>query len=142
MHRHPVEGSFIKKEHTMLNALLTRWTRSRPSTSSSFGRAAAGDSLWQSLLRLIPGDAEPQPTFFNNMPAARAGFEACLAGLHGDSIDELMLSVRRSRSLRDLWHLRTWVYTEVARAFSQHEAEARLAVLNRHFVQLASSRKH
>ena len=60
MHRHPVEGSLIKKEHTMLNALLTRWTRSRPSTSSSFGRAAAGDSLWQSLLRLIPGDAEPQ----------------------------------------------------------------------------------
>ncbi|MCV2371201.1 hypothetical protein [Roseateles oligotrophus] len=67
------------------------------------------------------------------MPNARAAFEACLKGLHSDNIEELQRSIQRSRSLRDLWHLRTWLYTEVARAYSQAEAELRLNRLNAHF---------
>jgi len=114
----------------------------------------AGDSLWQSLLRLMPGDPDPwggrpapKPLLQNNVPAARAEFEACLNGLHGESIEELMRSIRRSRSLRDLWHLRTWLYTEVARAYSQREAEQRLALLNTHFIGapdllMAAGRRH
>lgn len=148
----------------MLNAILTRWARTRgalaghsprgtastlppslQSRSSSYPppRGAAADSLWQSLLRWIPGDADPWagkpgpargPGLLNNLAAARAQFQASMQGLSGDSIDELQRSVQRSRSLRDLWYLRTWLYTEVARAFSQQEAERRLQALNALFI--------
>jgi hypothetical protein len=88
----------------------------------------------------MPGEADPwgaalpcQSVLLNNVPTARAAFEACLSGLHGDDILALQRSIQRSRSLRDLWHLRTWLYTEVARTYSQAEADARLAKLNAHF---------
>ncbi|MCV2357247.1 hypothetical protein LNV09_24140 [Paucibacter sp. B2R-40] len=74
-----------------------------------------------------------QSVLLHNVPNARAAFEACLNGLHSSDIEELQRSIQRSRSLRDLWHLRTWLYTEVARAFSQAEAELRLSRLNAHF---------
>lgn len=142
----------------MLNAILTRWARtrgasptSRTSRFSILGRSTtsfppahqagqSADSIWQTLLRWIPGEADPwgaalpcQSVLLNNVPTARAAFEACLRGLHGDEIDALQRSIQRSRSLRDLWHLRTWLYTEVARSFSQAEAELRLNRLNAHF---------
>jgi hypothetical protein len=144
----------------MLNAILTRWARTRGATAASQssrlstlsrssvyppGRHAgqagqSADSIWQTLLRWMPGEADPwgaalpcQSVLLNNVPTARAAFEACLRGLHGDDIDALQRSIQRSRSLRDLWHLRTWLYTEVARTFSQAEAELRLNRLNAHF---------
>ena len=40
-----------------------------------------------------------------------------------------------ARHPQDLWHLRTAIYTEVARAFDQAEAEARLLMLNRQLEQ-------
>jgi hypothetical protein len=96
--------------------------------------------MWQSLLRLMPGEADPwgaalpcQSVLLNNVPNARAAFQACLSGLHSGDIEELQRSIQRSRSLRDLWHLRTWLYTEIARAYSQAEAELRLGRLNAHF---------
>jgi hypothetical protein len=104
----------------------------------SSGQSA--DSIWQTLLRLMPGEADPwgatlpcQSVLLNNVPNARAAFQACLNGLHSADIEELQRSIQRSRSLRDLWHLRTWLYTEVARAYSQAEAELRLSGLNAHF---------
>jgi hypothetical protein len=147
----------LQTELKMLNAILTRWARTRgaspTSNSSRFstlgrsttyppGRSASqgADSIWQTLLRWIPGEADPwgaalpcQSVLLNNVPTARAAFEACLRGLHGDEILALQRSIQRSRSLRDLWHLRTWLYTEVARSFSQAEAELRLNRLNAHF---------
>ncbi|MDC8786915.1 hypothetical protein [Roseateles koreensis] len=89
-------------------------------------------------MRWMPGDPDP---WFGKAPArpqrpstqlaaARAQFQAALEGLAGERIEELTRSIHRSRSLRDLWHLRTWIYTEVARAFSQFEAERRLDVIN------------
>jgi hypothetical protein len=42
-------------------------------------------------------------------------------------------AVWRARSLHDLWHLRVQVFDSVARHLDQHEAEARLVRLNRHF---------
>lgn len=138
----------------MLNAILTRWTtRTRASSLSTLGRSTTNypparsqgsDTLWQSLLRLMPGESDPwggkafrQPN--GRLPAVRADFQACLTGLQGDSVEDLQRSIRRSRCLRDLWHLRTWLYTEIARAHSQHEAEQRLAVLNLHF---GAARRH
>jgi hypothetical protein len=41
--------------------------------------------------------------------------------------------IARARSLRELWHLRSPLYSLVARHRSQHEADHRLKRLNRHF---------
>lgn len=144
----------------MLNAILTRWARTRGASSPSssvgssrhstlgrFGSSGAGrradatgESVWHALLRWMPGETQAlvgampcQSVTLNDVPTARAAFEACLRGLHAADIEELQRSIRRSRSLRDLWHLRTWLYTEVARTFSQSEAELRLNRLNAHF---------
>lgn len=95
------------------------------------------DSLLQSLMRWLPGEAaapwaaEAHLRSASLLPQVRAEFEACLSGVQ--EADELLRSIRRGRSLDDLWHLRTGLYTAVARAHSQHEAEARLARLNQHF---------
>lgn len=132
----------------MLNAILSRWARTRAAASpSTLERStlvasparSGGDSLWQSLLRWMPGETDPwgaraQTKPASELPAARAEFEACLADLPGESVTELLRSIRRSRSLRDLWHLRTWLYTEVARAHSQQQAEQTLARLKPFFV--------
>jgi len=99
------------------------------------------DSILQSLLRWLPGDADPWGTAQSSpgkLPELRAAFLACLDDL-GDldaddpGVQELKRSVMRSRSLRDFWHLRAGIYTQVARSHSQWEAEQRLARLNRHF---------
>jgi hypothetical protein len=139
----------------MLNALLPRWTRPRctstlttlqqDGTRQPRAARASGDSLWQSLLRLLPGESDSWSGVpANALPAARADFEACLAGLRADSRERLLHGIHGSRSLRELWHLRTWLYTEIARAHSQHEAERRLAPLNRYFGAFApaAARKH
>ncbi len=133
----------------MLNDILSRWARRRAaslhrlsasggdSSQMASGRSGqAVDTIWQSILRWMPGEADPWGAAgppphqrSDNMPAARAEFEACLRGLDSERVAELQRSIRRSRSLRDLWHLRTWLYTEVARSFSQAEAELRLQAL-------------
>ncbi|MFY7867767.1 hypothetical protein [Roseateles sp.] len=69
----------------------------------------------------------------SHVPSIRAAFDNCLRDLHGEGVEALQKSIRCSRSLRDLWHLRAQAYTEVARAFSQAEAEIRLQQLNAHF---------
>jgi len=142
----------------MLNDILSRWARRRAaslhrmhaaasdSSQVSTGRSGpVADTLWQSILRWMPGDADPWAAASppphqrsSNMPAARAEFEACLRGLDSERIADLQRSIRRSRSLRDLWHLRTWLYTEVARSFSQGEAEQRLQQLKPFFQNQAS----
>jgi len=96
------------------------------------------DSILQSLLRWLPGDADPwgsTQSSLGKLPELRAAFLACLDDLDADGpgVQELKRSVMRSRSLRDFWHLRAGIYTQVARSHSQWEAEQRLARLNRHF---------
>jgi hypothetical protein len=53
--------------------------------------------------------------------------------LERDTASPLLDRIERARSLREMWHLRSSVYGEVAMALSQGEAERRLAKLNRHF---------
>ncbi|MDN3921781.1 hypothetical protein [Roseateles violae] len=145
----------------MLTALLKHWNRKQAASISTLGPVAstrlasrsanrpAGDSIWQGLMRLLPGEADPWQGRGANgghgaMASARQRFAACLDDLQGDGVEELLRSIRRSRTLADLWHLRTWLYTEIARAHSQWEAEQRLAPLNAHFVSLArgAARRH
>lgn len=95
----------------------------------------APDSLLQSLLRWLPaGEASPWHARAQDpalLPLLRREFEACLADV--PETEELRRSIRRARRVDDFWHLRGSLYTEVARALSQREAEARLIRLNRHF---------
>ncbi len=94
----------------------------------------APDSSWQRLMFWLmapaPSDAAP-PT--RRLPAVRADFSAVLAGVDSDEGDRLRQRIQASHSLRELWHLRSDVYRLVGLAFSQREAESRLAGLNRHF---------
>lgn len=136
----------------MLNKLLPRWKQSRsrssqPLSEHSTVRGAAvhppgqrpDDSLLQSLLRWLPREAEPwgdtpaqaRARCAQLLPQLRADFEASLCDV--PAAEELRRSIKRGRSLDDFWHLRGWLYTEVARALSQREAELRLAHINRHF---------
>ncbi len=138
----------------MLNAFLSRWKQRASRLDGQAGEdtiptapppqaRAADSSLLQSLLRWLPGESDPwggqddpsRPTA--HLPQVRAGFIACLQGLEG--VDELQRCIQRAGSLRDFWHLRGWLYTEVARSFSQHEAETRLAALAEYFPSQAAA---
>lgn len=65
--------------------------------------------------------------------SVRGEFADALSDIDGDEADALTLRIRLARSLRELWHLRPEVFGLVARQHSQHEAQARLDSLNRHF---------
>ncbi len=94
----------------------------------------APDSAWQRfmfwLLAPAPFDASPP---LSRLPAVRNEFLETLGDIH--TLDAKLLKDRIgfTRSLRELWHLRTEVYRVVAVARSQAEAEERVAELNRHF---------
>jgi hypothetical protein len=134
----------------MMKADLARWDEHEtqaaastlawlPATGQQDGDVPArrnGDSFLQSLLRLWPGEARRATRPSREMVALRAAFRASLVDLHeGDDerIQALLRHIVHSRSPQDLWHLRASVYTEVARARDQREAERRLAGLNQHF---------
>lgn len=137
----------------MLNEILSRWTYSRAAASEALTtlasvdgatpRSGAADSLRQSLRRWMSGETDAaaatksgQAANLAEVTVARAAFEACLADLQGDAVRRLLQSISRSRSLSDLWHLRAGLFTELARAHSQREAELQLARLHQHFVGL------
>jgi len=122
---------------TMLNAILTRWARARRPATHPLERLSSAlptpdadargsdSSLLQSLLRWFPveGEASAKSRLAGDLSTARAAFEAALQGLPDAAAEELRRSIHRSRSARDLWHLRTWLYTEIAKAHSQWRAE-------------------
>lgn len=126
----------------MSTALLLHRLRLRRATSASTFRVdvcppdvcPARDSLWVSMLRwLVGNDAEVAPVLRTPLDRARVEFVAALEGLmHGEGTD-LLSRVRHARSLRELWHLRSELYTLIARGTSQPEADCRLARVNQHF---------
>lgn len=112
-------------------------------------RRRHGDSIFQSLMRLWPGDGRrPQASARASaraMARLRAAFRASVSDLADgaqtadeetrERVGALLRHVVHARHPQDLWHLRTAIYTEVARAFDQAEAEARLLMLNRQLEQ-------
>jgi hypothetical protein len=88
--------------------------------------------LWNRALfwLLSPGGNRAAPTL-GRLEQVRLEFAAQFADLPCDAA--LRERVERARSLRELWHLRMAIYTAIATAFDQSEAERRLARLNRHF---------
>lgn len=91
-------------------------------------------STWQRLWfwLLAPGPLQSSPGL-NRLPPVRDDFLVCLADVGGDSAEALRMRVKQARTLRELWHLRADCFNTVAVCHSQHEAERRLAELNRHF---------
>lgn len=65
--------------------------------------------------------------------SARSDFYDALADITGADAQLLTRRLERTRSLRELWHLRAVLYNLVATQRDQAEAERRLLVLNRHF---------
>lgn len=95
----------------------------------------APDSRWARLMHWVlapaPGDSAPP---IGTLPAVRADFHRAVADLvEARAAGDLVRRIEHSRSLRELWHLRSDIYQLVALQYSQAEADERLARLNRHF---------
>lgn len=77
----------------------------------------------------LPEQARP----VNRLALAKHEFRDSLSDLGTEPAQQLLERIERARSLREMWHLRSSLYGEVAMVLSQGEAERRLARLNRHF---------
>jgi hypothetical protein len=86
--------------------------------------------LWFWLL--APGPLQASPSL-DRLPPVRQDFLDTLGELQDAAARGLRLRISQSRTLRELWHLRTELYRVVALNHSQNEAERRVATLNRHF---------
>ncbi|MBX3605028.1 MAG: hypothetical protein KF788_07145 [Piscinibacter sp.] len=97
-------------------------------------RASAPQPWWRRVQVWVAA-GWPGPTAGPDtaLEQARREFLAAADDLAGDTADELLDRLQIARSLRELWHLRTEVFSLVSLQHSQHEADQRLARLNRHF---------
>lgn len=87
------------------------------------------DRLVNQAAPWLPEPARP----VNRLALAKREFQDSLSDVPGEPAHDLHDRIERARSLREIWHLRSSLYSEVAVALTQGEAERRLARLNRHF---------
>lgn len=99
----------------------------------------APDSPWQRFMfwLLAPAPQEAAPPL-NRLPRVREDFMFAVADLPGEAAHGLRHRIVHAHSLRDLWHLRSEVFSLVSVEHAQNEAERRLLRLNRHFPMRAS----
>jgi hypothetical protein len=101
-----------------------------PSSLSWRGRMKRfSDRLAQQVAPWLPEPARP----VNRLALVKREFQDSLSDVPGEPAHDLFERIERARSLREMWHLRSSLYGEVAMALDQGEAERRLARLNRHF---------
>ncbi len=94
----------------------------------------ARESLWATTLRwLVGNDTEAAPSLRTPLERARAEFVGAMAGLVDSATTDLLRRAQHARSLRELWHLRSELYTVIARRVSQAEADKRMARVNQFF---------
>ncbi len=86
--------------------------------------------LWFWLLAPGPLRASVAP---DRLPPVRQDFRDSMLDIRTEAANALCLRIDQARTLREIWHLRSELYRVVAVHHSQHEAERRLARLNRHF---------
>jgi hypothetical protein len=84
---------------------------------------------WLDRSPWVPEDQRP----VNRLAVVKQEFRDSLAGLDVPGVDALDERIERARSLRELWHLRSTLYSMLAIGFNQVEAERHMARLNRHF---------
>jgi hypothetical protein len=91
-------------------------------------------SAWQRLMFWLtaPAPFEAAPPL-NRLPSVRTDFLATIADIDSAEADALRHRIAGSRSLRELWHLRSDVYRLIGLTHNQSEAERRVALLARHF---------
>jgi hypothetical protein len=126
---------------TMSTVLLHRLLHRKPAAPTTLRMnvcppdvCPAGESLWSATLRWLIGyNVEVVPSLRTPLEKARSEFVAAMDGLLGVDHDDLLRRAQHGRSLRELWHLRSELYTLIARRISQCEADARLARVNQHF---------
>lgn len=129
--------------HSMRSFLVrSRWNRRSTLGSGANSRIGvhppslrqAPDSAWHRLIfwLMAPVSQQASPPL-NRVPLVRVEFMRAIADIDGDDADALRNRIALSRSLRELWHLRSDLFRAVGVALSQTQAEARLAALNRHF---------
>ena len=90
-------------------------------------------NLLKTLRWLVGGDVDAVPALRTPLEKARTEFVAAMTGLLEVDHNGLLKRAQHARSLRELWHLRSELYTLIARRMSQFEADARLARVNQHF---------
>jgi len=99
-------------------------------------RGSLPPGWWQRLRNWFhagwPG-AAPASQPLRRLERARRDFLAAIEDIETDAADPLCDRIHFARSLRELWHLRSELFSVVARSHDQHEAAERLAELNRHF---------
>jgi hypothetical protein len=97
-------------------------------------RCAPSGGLWQRLLfwLMAPAPHHASPPL-NRLPNVRIEFLATLTDIDSDDADTLRRRINDARSLRELWHLRAEVFRLVGTWHSQHQAQERVSLLNRHF---------
>lgn len=101
-----------------------------PSSLSWRGRVQRwGSRLLHRAVPWLPAQVRP----VNRLAVVKGEFRDSLSDLGTLPAHDLMESIERARSLREMWHLRASLYGEVSITLSQGEAERRLARLNRHF---------
>ena len=127
--------------HHMSTALLHRLLHRKPSTPTTTRMnvcppdiCPARGSLWSTTLRwLVGNNTDVAPSLRTPLERARAEFVAAMTGFVDDAATDLLRRAQHARSLRELWHLRSELYTLIARRVSQHEADKRLARVNQYF---------
>jgi hypothetical protein len=100
----------------------------------------ARDGSWATSLRRAFGNDADRADPGTPLDRARIEFVEALEGLPAVDADDLLCRAQHARSLRELWHLRSELYTLIARRMSQNEADTRLSRVNRHFPIRTSQR--
>jgi hypothetical protein len=99
------------------------WQRALPAWRESL------KAWWDELLGRPVPSARSQAL----LAEARLDFADALADLCSPQAEDLHERIRQARSLRELWHLRSELFSLVSVHRGQQDAQARLAALNRHF---------
>ncbi len=125
----------------MSTALLHRLLHRKPAAPTTMRMNVcppdifpARDSLWAAALRwLVGNDTEVVPALRTPLERARSEFVVSMTDLVDLDTNDLLRRAQHARSLRELWHLRSELYTLIARRINQSEADTRLARVNQHF---------
>jgi hypothetical protein len=126
----------------MLTFLISRpFRRSQPAPSTRLevcppALLGTANPLARRVLKWLQAGAplasrRPDPA--QHLRNVRDEFADTLSDIRTQHAGFLQHRVQRARSMRELWHLRSEIYGVISLHHSQHEAESRLAGLNRHF---------